>query len=428
MQTIVTRATAVRGSVTIPPDKSIAHRAALFAALARGTSVVRNFPDAEDPRSTLSCLQQLGVSIEEPEPGTIVITGRGRKGLQAPQGPVDCGNSGTTMRLLAGMLAGCDFASTLVGDASLSSRPMQRIAAPLQAMGARIALTEGHAPMHIRGGSLQAMTYTLPIPSAQVKSCVLLAGLFASGMTIVVEPIQSRDHTERMLQLPVRMEGETRHISSHPEHIVQLIDTRLPGDFSSAAFFLVAGSIVPDGGPLHLADVGQNPTRAALLSVLRSMGADIRTTQVSVSGREPVATYEVHPAPLRGVTVSGDIVPKLIDELPILAIAGTCAEGRTVIRDARELRVKECDRIHATVTGLRALGAIVEEFEDGLAVEGGHPLRGAAVESFGDHRIAMALGVAGLVAEGATTIQGSEAASISYPGFWETLDDIAVRP
>ena len=408
------------GTVRVPSDKSVAHRAALLAALGDGVSEIRNYPASADPQSTLSCLRQLGVAIRE-ESGRLVVEGVGLEGLHAASEPIECGNSGTTLRLLAGILAGQPFSSTLVGDASLSRRPMTRVTEPLGLMGAHIETEDGHAPVHLSGGRrLKGITYTLPVPSAQVKSCVLLAGLYAEGETTVIETVPSRDHTERMLGLDVfEMDGK-RHLTVSGGQRIPARQWTVPRDFSAAAFFLVAGSIVP-GGELVLPEVGLNPTRSALLDVLRAMGAQITVSNERVYGGEPVADLHVQPSQLSGVTVGGSLIPNLIDEIPVLAVAAACATGRTEIRDAAELRVKETDRIAAIVKNLRAMGASVEEFEDGLAIEGGRKLKGATVESFDDHRIAMAMGVAGLVAEGETRVLGAKCAAISFPDFWEKL-------
>lgn len=424
----VAQARSLLGVVEVPPDKSIAHRAALLAALADGPSRLVNYSPAADPQATLSCLRQLGVSVTEDEHGILIVAGQGLEGLQAPTRPLDCGNSGTTMRLLAGILAGQPFNSTLVGDASLSRRPMERIATPLRQMGAELTLTDGHAPIHIQGKrNLRGITYRLPIPSAQVKSCVLLAGLFAEGETTVIESIPSRDHTERMLGLSVVEINGKRYVTLQGGMRLPARTWTIPRDFSAAAFFLVAGTIVPDS-ELRLPGVGLNPSRAALLDVLRAMGADITVENERTYGGEPIADLIVRSSALHSVHVGGSIIPNLIDELPVLAVAAACATGRTEIREAAELRVKETDRIAAMAENLQALGARVEVFEDGLAVEGSCRLRGTTVRSFGDHRIAMAMGVAGLVAAGETLIEGADCARISFPGFWDVLDRLAGRP
>lgn len=432
MTVTVHPAAALAGSPSLPADKSVSHRAAIFAALGEGESEIVGFSDAEDPYSTLACLRALGVEWEE-RPDTLgadgtpslFVRGRGLAGLAEAAAPLNCGNSGTTMRLLAGLLASRPFASTLEGDASLSSRPMGRIADPLRQMGARVEMTDGHAPLTVRGGGLRGITYRLPVASAQVKSAVLLAGLSASGTTTVVEPVPTRDHTERMLGLDVLDVGGARHVSVEGGTTVPARQYVVPRDVSAAAFFLVAGSIA-EAATIQLTGVGLNPTRSGVLDVLRVMGADVRVSNERERGGEPLADLRVEaPGGLVGVEIGGAIVPNLIDEIPVLAVAAACAEGRTVIRDAAELRVKETDRIAGTAAFLRAMGAAVEERPDGLIIEGRAPLRGAEVDSLGDHRLAMAAAVAALAASGPTTIRGAEAAAVSFPGFWEALESVA---
>jgi 3-phosphoshikimate 1-carboxyvinyltransferase len=424
MDQSVSRARRLNGSVSLPADKSIGHRTALLSALADGRSRIKNYPSSADPQSTLGCLRQLGIAVEQDDT-TVEVEGQGLDGLASPDAPLDCGNSGTTMRLLSGILAGQPFDSVLTGDASLRSRPMARIADPLKEMGAQVALTDGHAPIRITGGAaLRGMTYPLPIASAQVKSCVLLAGLFAEGTTTVIETTPSRDHTERMLGLDVHMTNGERHLTVVGGHRIPARTWHVPGDFSAAAFFLVAGSIVP-GSTLKLEGVGTNPSRNALLEVLRTMGADITVANERMKGGEPIADLTVHHADLQAARVDGALIPNLIDEVPVLAVAAACATGRTEIRDAAELRVKETDRLDAMARNLRALGATVEEFEDGLAVDGPASLTGTTVSSFDDHRIAMAMGVAGLVAAGTTTITDAECARVSFPHFWDELHAVA---
>ncbi|NNF04534.1 MAG: 3-phosphoshikimate 1-carboxyvinyltransferase [Rhodothermales bacterium] len=414
-------AASLRGEPVLPPDKSIAHRAALFASIADGTSRIVNYPEAEDPQSTLSCLRALGVRMGEQD-GNLVIHGGGLHGFQEPAEPLDCGNSGTTMRLLAGLLAGQRFDSTLTGDDSLLGRPMNRIVEPLRTMGARIEARDGRAPLKIRGwGPLRATTYRLPVASAQVKSCVLLAGLYADGESRVIESIPSRDHTERMLSLPTIDFGDGRTISSEGGRRIDPRIWSIPADFSAAAFFLVAGSIVPNS-ELTMKNVGLNPTRAGLVDVLRAMGADIRIENERAVGSEPIGDLTVRSSRLSGVTIGGDRIPVLIDELPVLAVAGALADGETIIRDAGELRHKETDRIAATAAGLSALGVRVEVRQDGFTIRGGSGLTGGRVESRGDHRIAMAFAVAGLAAMDPVTIEGASCAAVSFPGFREALD------
>ena len=424
MDQSVSRARRLQGSVSLPADKSIGHRTALLSALADGRSRIENFPSSADPHSTLHCVRQLGIAVEH-DGGTVHISGRGLDGLSAPGAPLDCGNSGTTMRLLAGILAGQPFDSVLTGDASLRSRPMARIADPLNAMGAEVDLTDGHAPIHVSGGAaLQGMTYPLPIASAQVKSCVLLAGLFAEGTTTVIETTPSRDHTERMLGLDAHATDGERHLTVDGGRRIPARTWHVPGDFSAAAFFLVAGSIVP-GSTLQLGGVGMNPSRNALLEVLRTMGADITVANERMQGGEPIADLTVRHADLKAAHMADPLIPNLIDEVPVLAVAAACATGRTTIRDAAELRVKETDRLDAMAQNLRALGAEVEEFEDGLAIDGPASLTGTTVSSFDDHRIAMAMGVAGLVADGTTTVTEADCASVSFPTFWDELQTVA---
>ena len=423
MDQIITPSTGLIGTVQLPPDKSIAHRAAIFAALCKGKSQIVNFPDSADPQSTLACLRQLGVSIEEAD-GILYIEGRGLFGFDAPSEPLDCGNSGTTMRLLAGVLAGQPFDSVLTGDESLRSRPMERIAKPLRQMGADISLADGTAPIQITGGqTLQGMTYRLPVASAQVKSCVLLAGLHAEGETTVVETTPSRDHTERMLGMDVVEIGGERHLSVRGGQQPASGTWAVPRDISAAAFLLVAASITPYSN-VEMRGVGLNPSRAGIIDVLQAMGASIDISEEREHSFEPLANLDVRSSKLQGVTIDGPLIPNLIDEIPVLAVAATQAEGRTEIRDAEELRVKETDRIEAIATNLRALGAEVETFDDGLAIEGPQELSGATVSSFHDHRIAMASAVAGLVASGKTTISGAEAAAISFPSFFDTLSEL----
>ena len=432
MTVTVHPAAALAGTPALPADKSVAHRAAIFAAIADGESEIVGFSDAADPRSTLACLRALGVEVEErPDvlgaDGTpsLFVQGRGLDGLRPAPGVLDCGNSGTTMRLLMGLLAGRPFDTTLVGDGSLSARPMERVAAPLRQMGGAVDLADGHAPVALRGRSLTGTTYRLPVASAQVKSAVLLAGLSASGTTVLVEPVPTRDHTERMLELDVIEVGGERHVSVEGGAAVRARQFVVPRDVSAAAFFLVAGSTA-EASVVQLSGVGLNPTRGGVLDVLRAMGADIRTSNERERGGEPIADLRVEaPGGLSGVEIGGALVPNLIDEIPVLAVAAAYAEGRTVIRDAAELRVKETDRIAATAAVLRAMGAAVTERPDGLVVDGGRPLHGATVDARGDHRIAMAAAVAALGASGPTTIRGAEAAAVSFPGFWDALESVA---
>lgn len=424
-QAIVTPCKRVAGAIVPPPDKSIAQRASLLAAIGDGTSRLVHYPSSADPLSTLRCLRQLGVGIEK-DGNDLLVRGKGLDGFSPPAAPLDCGNSGTTMRLLAGLLAGQPFDSVLTGDASLRARPMERVAEPLRAMGAKIILNDGCAPMRIeRSERLRGMEYRLPAPSAQVKSCVLLAGLRARGRTTVIETLPSRDHTERMLNLATQEEAGERRIFATGNTPVPARDWIVPNDFSSAAFFLVAAATAPQGS-LLLKNVGLNPTRSALVGTLKEMGARIRITDRKESGGEPVGDLHIDASPLRGVCVDGARIPLLIDEIPILAVAGALAKGRTEIRDARELRFKETDRISAMAENLRRLGASVEEFDDGLTVDGPAELRGNRVTSRHDHRVAMAMAVAGLAARGETVIEDASCADVSFPNYWQTLASVAL--
>jgi 3-phosphoshikimate 1-carboxyvinyltransferase len=407
----------LQGSVDVPGDKSVSHRALMFAALAEGTSRIRGFLEGEDTRATAAVLQQLGVRIETPADGERVVHGVGLHGLRASAQALDCGNAGTGMRLLAGLLAGQAFDSTLVGDASLSKRPMRRVTDPLAAMGARIDTQDGLPPLHVRGGQrLHGIRYELPVASAQVKSALLLAGLYAEGETEVVEPHPTRDYTERMLASfgwPIAFKPGRAKLSGG--HALRATDVDVPADFSSAAFFLVAASIVP-GSELHLPAVGLNPRRTGLLQALRLMGADIRAENPRESGGEPVGDLVVRHAPLHGVELPEALVPDMIDEFPALFVAAAVAEGRTVIRGAAELRVKESDRLAAMATGLRVLGITVDETPDGATIHGG-TLAGGTVESLTDHRIAMSFAVAGLAARAPVCINDCRHVATSFPGF-----------
>jgi len=398
----------------------------MLAAIAEGTTRLENFSTGADCASTLGCLKALGVEVERSE-NKIVIHGRGPK-LQPPIAPLDCGNSGSTMRMLSGILAGQDFGSELTGDESLSRRPMARIIAPLEMMGARIAAQNaGRPPLHVTGGKLQAIRYNMPVASAQVKSCLLFAGLFAAGESAVVEPIRTRDHSE----LALRAFGAALNQQGNEVRIVggqklRAIDAVIPGDISSAAFFLCAAGLFP-GSQLVIEDLLMNPTRARLLDILILMGIGISVTQIEEQHGELRGTVKVEGRDLKGTTIAGADAAALIDEIPVLAAIAPYTTGGMEIRDARELRVKESDRIAAIAANLRAMGAQVEERDDGLKIPGGQTLRGAEIDSLGDHRIAMAFAVAALRAEGETRIRGAEAAVISYPGFFDALERVVQR-
>jgi len=408
---------ALHGEVRVPGDKSVSHRALMLSALAEGSSRIHDFLEGEDTRATAAVFARLGVRIEAPREGERIVHGVGLHGLAASAEPLDCGNAGTGMRLLAGLLAGQAFDSTLVGDASLSQRPMRRITDPLARMGARIDTHDGKPPLRVRGGQhLRGTRHELEVASAQVKSALLLAGLYAEGVTEVVEPHPTRDYTERMLSAfgwPITFSPGRAKLTGG--NTLQATEVEVPADFSSAAFFIVAAAIVP-GSTLRLAAVGLNPRRTGLLAALCLMGADIRVENERETGGELVGDLVVRHAPLRGVELPEALVPDMIDEFPALFVAAATASGDTLIRGAAELRVKESDRIAVMATGLRTLGVDIEETPDGAVIHGG-ALGGGSVESHLDHRIAMSFALAGLVAGGEVRIQGCEHVATSFPGF-----------
>jgi len=418
----------IYGSLRLPGDKSISHRYGMLAAFAEGTSRFSNFSTGADCASTLACMSDLGASVNRLEDGVVEVTGVGGK-VNQPSGPLDCGNSGSTMRMISGLLSAQQGEFTLIGDASLSRRPMKRIQAPLESMGARLTLTEGHAPIHIQGSQLTAIDYTTPVPSAQVKTCVLLAGLQTAGTTTVRESIRTRDHSELALRaFGATVERSVDSVSISGPQTLKAIEATVPGDISSAAFFLCAAALFP-GSQLLLDGLGLNPTRATLLDVLTSLGVQISVLNLEDKHSELIGTVQVtSPAEGLGSTsVTGALAAQLIDELPVLAAIAPYTRGGIRIRDAKELRVKESDRIALVVQNLRAMGAEVTEHEDGMDVPGGQQLHGATVDSGGDHRIAMAFSVAALRATGETLIHGSESAAISFPEFFDLLDFIAER-
>jgi len=422
----------LRGTVVVPGDKSISHRAAILNALASGPARVDNFLVGADTRATLDCLRALGVDWSLGETGgpgtTLRIRGPGGERLRESADILEARNSGTTMRLLAGVLAAQPFFSVLTGDRSLRSRPMDRVVHPLCKMGAQVwGRGDGaYPPLAIRGSELHGICYRMPVASAQVKSALLLAGLFARGETAVEEPAPTRDHTERMLRaMGARLSVEESLVRIEPlERSLSPLDLRVPGDISAAAFWMVAAALHRDA-EIHVPGIGVNPTRSGIIDVLRAMGADVEVMEERQEGGEPVADVTVRSSRLAPVEVSGDLVPRLIDEIPVLAVAAALTPGRTVIRDAAELRVKESDRIATTCRELGRLGAHVEELPDGLAIDGVPSLTGARCRSHGDHRLAMALGVAGLLARGETVIERAGAAQVSYPGFWNDLTGLA---
>ncbi|SPE25388.1 3-phosphoshikimate 1-carboxyvinyltransferase [Candidatus Sulfopaludibacter sp. SbA3] len=425
MQKKISPAAAITGSIALPGDKSISHRYAMIAAIAEGETRISNYSTGADCHSTLGCVRALGIEVEGA--GTeLVIRGRGLDGLRAPAADLDAGNSGSTIRMLSGILAAQPFLSRIFGDESLSRRPMQRIMKPLAEMGAKIAARDGKfPPLTIEGAPLHAIEYALPVPSAQVKTCVLFAGLFADGETVVVEPVRSRDHTEIALRefgADLAVERQRITLAGRPKLIGRPLI--VPSDLSSAAFFLVAALLVP-GSRLSIRNVGLNPTRSALLDFLAGMGAKIRIPELESINGELSGEIQVEHSHLRGGTISGALTAALIDEIPVLAVLGAATEEGITVRDAAELRIKETDRIQTVAGNLRRMGVQAEELPDGLVVPGRQKFHAAELDSYGDHRIAMAFAVAALRAEGDSVIREAEAASVSFPEFWETLGGIS---
>jgi 3-phosphoshikimate 1-carboxyvinyltransferase len=414
-------------TVVVPGDKSISHRAVMLAAIAEGSTRISGFLNGEDCEATLGAMLAMGVGAERLDPTTVVIHGVGLHGLKAPDCELDMGNSGTAMRLMTGLLAGQGFEARLVGDDSLTSRPMRRVIAPLELMGARIDSQDGKPPLDVHGIlSLQGIDYELPVASAQVKSAVLLAGLYASGSTRITEPAVTRDHTERMLaSMGVDVERDGPHIGLRGGQQLRACDVQVPGDLSSAAFIILAGCIGAEAEVL-IEGVGVNPTRTGVIDILTRMGADIRLEKPRTQAGEPVADIRVRGSRLTGIDVDPELVPLAIDEFPLLFVAAACAKGATRFSGIGELRVKESDRIAAMAAGLHALGIDVEEFQDGAVVHGGR-LGGGVVDSCGDHRIAMALAVAGSVATGSVTVRNADAVATSFPGFAGLLASIGLR-
>jgi 3-phosphoshikimate 1-carboxyvinyltransferase len=425
---IIRPARNILGSLRLPGDKSISHRYGMFAAFAEGTSRFTNFSTGADCASTLSCMQALGAKIRKLDNDSVEITGVAGR-LIPPGRPLDCGNSGSTMRMISGLLAPQQGSFTLIGDESLSRRPMERIRRPLESMGARLTLDQGHAPIVIDGAPLRAIDYTTAVPSAQVKTCVLLAGLQTSGSTTVREAVRTRDHSELALRaFGVNLTRTIDSITIEGPQSLHAIEASVPGDLSSGSFFLCAAAIFP-GSSLVLDSIGLNPTRAALLDVLTTLGAHIAVLNLEDQHSELVGTVQVGAPPegLRSTTISGGLAAQLIDELPVLAAIAPYTSGGIRIRDAKELRIKESDRIALVARNLRAMGAEVTEFEDGLDVPGAQSLHGAVIDAGGDHRIAMAFSVAALRAHGETLIRGAESAAISFPEFFDLLDQVADR-
>ena len=429
-EVIVRPARNIRGTVELPGDKSISHRYGMLAGIAEGPSRLRNYSTGADCASTLACMRALGVRWKRNDTGEIEIEGRGLA-LAEPSSALDCGNSGSTMRMLSGIVAGQPFTSEMVGDESLSRRPMERVIQPLSKMGARIESQQGKPPLRITGGTLQAIEYKMPVASAQVKSCLLFAGLYADGETRVEEPLRTRDHTEMALrgfggQVERKNAGAGGEVRIRGGQRLRGIEARIPGDLSSAAFFLCAAGLFP-GSELTLPHLLMNPTRARLLDILMQMGLRISVTQLEEIHGELVGSLQVEGAQLKGTKLAGADSAALIDEIPVLAAIAPFSEQGIEVRDAKELRVKESDRIQAVAANLRRMGGEVEELEDGLKIPGGQSLQGAEIDSFSDHRIAMAFAVAALRAEGETLIHGAESAAISYPAFFDALETLAER-
>lgn len=417
----IKKLTNLHGEITVPGDKSISHRAVMFGSLAKGTTRIIHFLEGADCLSTISCFRKMGIDIENNN-GEILVHGKGLRGLSSPTDILDVGNSGTTTRLISGILAGQNFVSELTGDNSIQSRPMKRIMTPLLSMGADITSIKGNncVPLRIAGHPLKAIHYDSPVASAQVKSCVLLAGMYSDGVTSVTEPVLSRNHTEIMLNYfgaQVTSEGTTASIV--PEPSLHAREITVPGDISSAAYFIAAGLLVP-GSEILLKNVGINPTRDGLLRVCKDMGADITMLNVNMDG-EPTADLLVRTSSLHGTTVGGEIIPTLIDEIPMIAVMAAFAEGTTIIKDAKELKVKESDRILVMAENLSRMGADITPTDDGMIIHGGKPLHGSVIDSYLDHRVAMSFAIAGLLCDGPLSIKGGDCVKISYPEFYEDL-------
>ncbi|WP_243014311.1 3-phosphoshikimate 1-carboxyvinyltransferase [Brevibacillus borstelensis] len=422
----VQRASQINGTVRVPGDKSISHRAVMFGALAEGTTSIEGFLPGADCLSTISCFRKMGIEIEQ-DKDRVTVHGQGWYGLQEPSQHLDVGNSGTTIRLMAGILATQPFHSVMEGDESIAKRPMRRVIGPLRQMGAKIdGRKDGeYTPLSIRGGELQGISYQSPVASAQIKSAILLAGMQANGVTSVTEPHLSRDHTERMLQaFGVKLVRDGLTVSIEGGQKLKGRAIQVPGDISSAAYMIAAVMMVP-GSSLLIENVGINPSRTGILDVVDRMGGKIEPINERVVNEEPVADLLVTYSELQGIEISGDIIPRLIDEIPVIAVMATQAGGRTVIKDAEELKVKETDRIATVVSELSKLGAKIIATEDGMIIEGPTPLKGAVIDSFGDHRIGMAMAIAGLAAEGETLIENDDAILVSFPGFPDVLQSIS---
>lgn len=424
----ITPAVRIGGVASVPGDKAISHRLAMIGAIADGKTIIHNFAESADCQSTLDCLRRLGVSIKRDGVTTVTVEGRGLHGLLAPAEDLDAGNSGTTVRMMTGILAGFPFQSTFIGDESLSRRPMKRIMEPLRRFGARLeARDDNYLPLKVTGGSLSPISFTMPVASAQVKSAVLLAGLHPHGITTVNEPVPTRNHTEiAFAEFGAHIQKNRDAIEIEGGHPLRGKEFFVPGDVSSAAF-LIAGALGVPNSRLQITGVGLNPTRSGFVSLLQEMGAKITIGQLWAAGGEPAGDITVESSDIEGMEIGGDRIPNIIDEIPVLAVLGTRTQKGIRIRDAAELRAKESDRIRAVASNLHALGAKVEEYPDGLFVPGRQTLRGGVVDSFGDHRIAMAFAVAGLFAEGPVTIKDPACVGISFPGFFELLDQLKLE-
>ncbi len=424
MDVIINPQNSIAGEIQVPGDKSISHRSIMLGALAEGDTVIHGLLKGDDVISTWQCMEQLGIQIDETE-SSVIIHGKGLNGLRKPGAALDAGNSGTTMRLLSGILAAQSFETLLTGDTSLQKRPMKRIADPLSQMGADIRLSnQNRPPIQIKGRSLNPITYHSPVASAQVKSCVLFAGCFTKGRTTVVEPARSRDHTERMFEafgVPVHKEGLSVCIEGPAA--LKGTEIQVPGDISSAAYFLGAAILINDSD-LLIKGVNINPTRTGILKVLEEMGCQIKYLNQRILNNELIADLKIIQNQLKGTIIEGDIIPRLIDEIPLIAVIATQAEGETVIRGAEELRVKETDRIQTITTNLNQMGVNLDVCHDGFRIKGPQRLKGSRINSFGDHRIAMSFAIAGLIAKGDTIIQNAACASISFPGYYQLIEDI----
>lgn len=424
MDKIINSKTGLKGTIKIPGDKSISHRAVMFGSLAKGDTEITGFLRGDDCMSTISCFKKLGIDIDVTD-DKVIVHGKGLKGLSAPKETLDVGNSGTTIRLISGILSAQNFDSVLNGDASIQKRPMKRVINPLSLMGASIESTnDGYAPLTIHGSKLKAIEYTMPVASAQVKSAILLASLFAEGTTVINEPVASRDHTEIMLNyFGADIKNNNSVITSSPVEELYGRNLEVPGDISSAAFFMVAGLVVPDSH-IIIENVGINPTRTGIIDALQAMGGHVKVLNERKSGGELVGDIEVKTSHLKATTLEGSIIPRMIDEIPVFAVAALCAEGTTYVKDASELKVKESNRIATMSTELGKMGVTITETDDGMIIEGNQKLKGSTVYSHLDHRVAMSCAIAALIAEGNTTITDADCVGISFPDFYDILENL----